>query len=287
MITLKLNKSLISLEQAEQHPIFKKKIISYPSSRASVVNCTDEEYKSLLIKNKKYEDDLETNELLSEIHDFEKRNFGKGEKVHHYKPKPLDPHQRSILSSLTLAEVNKIAPEAVRPETSMSPNALSTYIRNVPTWCNADDLLQIKTRVPLKRKQHAHQFTTPKRANNEHGIEIVQKDLIKYRKAKDRQFNDMYRMKLSQDTAKREMITKKQISEDREALRTRQRQRIDECANMGQEWAIKMKNGPAPKPEPIRPPSPTEVDAMQQFNSRYLARLEEERISKQAAINSI
>ena len=287
MITSTLEKQFNDTDQSEMHPIFKKRIILYPPSKYTFMGTQNEEYKSLLIKNRKYEDEAEANELLNEVHDFEKRNFGKAKKVTHFELKPLESHQRDALSSLTITEVNKIAPGTLRSESSMSSNSLSTYIKSAPTWCNVDDLLQIRARVPMKGKKHAHKFTTPMHTNNERGIRIVQKDLLKFRKSKDRQFYDLYRQRLSQDNMKKEMIIRKQIYDDREAYRAKQQQRIDECASMGQEWAIKMKAGPAPEPEVIKPPTPTEIDAIRQFDSRNKVRMEEEKLKRHMEDSSI
>ncbi|OHS93992.1 hypothetical protein TRFO_11484 [Tritrichomonas foetus] len=254
------------------NPILKKKIITYPIPKIEENAISVNEYRNLLKTEHKYNDDIQAQQTIDEIAEFERRNFGKTKVPKPIRIEPLDSMTKQTLDQFKIPNecftLDYVVPR-VRAKTVLSSERA---IAKPSTWNTLDEpelpSRRISEKPPVRHKSPF--LVTSIHKELKYGIPIYNKSILKINKAKMTQYETKLRYICTCDNQIREEKLKSRVNEDRNQLILKREKQMTRCAELGQMWALKM-TGNLPRKPKIQheiPPSQEDVEAMNFLKER-------------------
>lgn len=277
MITMR-RKDPIPDDDENDNPILKAKIISNQLRNIDEQIIPYDEYKNLLNIEREYEQQIQAQQTIDEIAEFEQKNFGKAHVPKRLDIIPLDKDTKRTLDQFKRSKETEqygCCPPKIRAKSVFSNGRVVTQ---PPLWNVLDEPLLLSKQISIgPSKTHQTAFTIQHVTNsNKYGIPIYNKRMQNINKQKMNQFENKLRYLNTCSNKTHEDAIKSIIQKDRNKQLEKRERRVQNCAKIGQEWALKQLGSLQPKEthdEDII--SPEDQDAINEL------RIRDDELSKQ------
>lgn len=222
------------------NPILKRRLLCYPVPRNDDQHLPIAEYRNLLQTHHRYRDQLQAQQMIDEIAEFERKNFGKTKRASPIELNPPDSMQRQTMTEFGLSPGQSPRSASLRVRTA-TVAANQRYVAKPAMWTVLDDPL-IPARPPTKPptvNTTAMPFQRSQKLSNWYGIPVVKEEIQRVNRKRMNLYNNSLRyLETCENQVREERIRTLVESERAERVARRERTTVT-CADLGQQWALK------------------------------------------------
>jgi len=260
MKTLNSRQPISTIDNANEHPVLRRKIISYPIPNVNVTQISKKEYQKLNEMKEEYDKKIEEFSIKQELREFEQKHFGKSKQQ---LPSSLPSLDKSIVQ--TLRSYSSPEENTVLDVPAIFPSNRSTSFRNRPASFSILDqptVLSNKKTSSISCKPKPRPFVMHTALNDRLGIGKVSKDIVENDKSKCETFEEIVRFQHTCDNQIHEQTLRERIANDRQSRQDRRLTKKSFYASLGQEWALPTQEITERKFIIQEPPSPSTKEAL-------------------------
>jgi hypothetical protein len=253
----------------------KRKIITLPMCRVEDQQIPLPEFRALVRNHRAWEEEVKQQEVAAEISDFEHRIFHATKRPPRLAVTPLDPVQVATLRRFLPQPITPQADRIPRPvrvlSRPMSTTVKTAVINQPATWNILDEPLVPARPIPCGglRMWQSRAFAAAG-PSGRLGIPTFSVDMQNRAERKLNEYRNSVKYLETCDNQKQEERIRRMVVDDRLAHLEKRKEQQKECADLGQEWAMKALGRIPPKKvkEVIPPPSAEEEEAMRGLTRR-------------------